>query len=315
MSYKILIAGAGQLGSRYLQGLACYPENLEIVVYDISELSLQVAAQRWKESGENQHEIFFTSNLADISLFIDLAIVASTADVRLELVQKINLHSNVNYWVLEKVLTQSVENNHKILRVLSDCDGVWVNTPRYLSPLYSSLKKLYPGTPPVCANFYGINGLACNSIHFIDLVARWSDVNVVRIDVDGLGEWYESKRSGFYEAFGSISVYFEDGSILNLHSRENEGSGLRAIFKVGEDIWRIYEEQGVAICSDGRRVEGIIGLQSEITSPLIKSILLFGTCNLPTLSQSVQSHDMFIQALLTHWNRLRGTQNRCIPIT
>ena len=49
MSATILIAGAGQLGSRYLQGLANCQNNLNIFVLDISEQSLQIAKQRWEQ--------------------------------------------------------------------------------------------------------------------------------------------------------------------------------------------------------------------------------------------------------------------------
>ena len=49
MSATILITGAGQLGSRYLQGLANCRETLDIYVNDISEQSLQIAKQRWEQ--------------------------------------------------------------------------------------------------------------------------------------------------------------------------------------------------------------------------------------------------------------------------
>ena len=50
MSATILIAGAGQLGSRYLQGLANCQNTLDIYVQDISKQSLQIAKQRWEEA-------------------------------------------------------------------------------------------------------------------------------------------------------------------------------------------------------------------------------------------------------------------------
>ena len=49
MSAKILITGAGQLSSRYLQGLTNCRETLDIYVNDISEQSLQIAKQRWEQ--------------------------------------------------------------------------------------------------------------------------------------------------------------------------------------------------------------------------------------------------------------------------
>ena len=49
MSAAILIAGTGQLGSRYLQGMANCRNTLDIYVQDISEQSLQIAKQRWEQ--------------------------------------------------------------------------------------------------------------------------------------------------------------------------------------------------------------------------------------------------------------------------
>ena len=46
---KILISGTGQLGSRYLQGLANCQNNLNIFVLDICEPSLKISKQRWEK--------------------------------------------------------------------------------------------------------------------------------------------------------------------------------------------------------------------------------------------------------------------------
>ena len=43
MAYNILIAVAGQLGSRYLQGLFKFNDLLNIYVFDISDDSLKTA--------------------------------------------------------------------------------------------------------------------------------------------------------------------------------------------------------------------------------------------------------------------------------
>ena len=119
-SATILIAGAGQLGSRYLQGLAKCQNTLDIYVQDISELSLQIARQRWEEvyqpasdfhveltESAVQHNITFESSFEKIPKQIDIAIVATNADVRPQVVKQITANNEVRYWVLEKVLAQS----------------------------------------------------------------------------------------------------------------------------------------------------------------------------------------------------------------
>ena len=45
--YKILLVGSGQLGSRYLEGIAKSKLNLKVVVVDHSKLSLKKAKKIW----------------------------------------------------------------------------------------------------------------------------------------------------------------------------------------------------------------------------------------------------------------------------
>ncbi len=312
---KILIAGAGQLGSRYLQGLAQYQEALEIFVYDISDLSLKIAYQRWTECGINPHKVCFISSLDDIPISIDVAVVSSTANVRLAIVSDISQGRTIKYWILEKVLSQSVDDNNKILAMLKQAYGVWVNTPRYLSPLYLNLRERYLDRPPIKVSFNGVSGLACNAIHYIDLVARWAGTGVTKVDVSGLTSWYEAKRPGFYEVSGVLRVLFEDGSLLTLSSENDNLSAGEAIFEVGSDTWRVFEGRGYALLGDGSRIDGGIGLQSEITADLVASILRLGNCNLPNLQESVQAHNVFIEALACHWSNFSGSKTSIVPIT
>ena len=122
MSATILITGAGQLGSRYLQGLTNCKETLDIYVNDISEQSLQIAKQRWEQvekkvspdsvSGMTvpaiQHKVTFISSFEKIPKKINIAIVATNADVRPQVVKQIKANFEVCYWILEKVLAQSM---------------------------------------------------------------------------------------------------------------------------------------------------------------------------------------------------------------
>ena len=59
MAYNILIAGAGQLGSRYLQGLSKFKDLLNIYVFDISDDSLKMAQSRWEECNNNFQQVLY----------------------------------------------------------------------------------------------------------------------------------------------------------------------------------------------------------------------------------------------------------------
>jgi hypothetical protein len=95
------------------------------------------------------------------------------------------------------------------------------------------------------------------------------------------------------------------------HNRDDGG----AIFDIGGDVWRVFEDQGYALSENGSRIDGDIGLQSEITAGLVGSILSSGTCNLPSLEESVQAHNVFIDALAGHWGNFSGNKTSIVPIT
>ena len=64
-SYKIFLVGVGQLGSRYLQGLATFEIPIEIFVVDPNEKSLETAQLRWEEvaNGNALHRVHFSQAL------------------------------------------------------------------------------------------------------------------------------------------------------------------------------------------------------------------------------------------------------------
>ena len=103
-SYNILLSGAGQLGSRYLQGLAKSKINLDIYIYDINSNSLLNAKERLTEVDSNFPNLNFKfiDTLEKIPNKIDLAIVTTTADTRLNAIQTIKQNTFVKFWILEK---------------------------------------------------------------------------------------------------------------------------------------------------------------------------------------------------------------------
>lgn len=315
MKRRILIAGAGQLGSRYLQGLAKSLEPLDIYVFDPSAESLGNAEQRWNEiQPAAAHEVRYELSLATLPRIMDLAIVSSTADVRAKLIAKIERHADIEYWVLEKVLTQSVAEID-ILKNILNGKLTWVNTPMYLWPLYARLRQLYRTGGAIEASFEGFRGLACNAIHYIDFVSRFNGAPVTHVDTSDLNaEWYFAKRDGFYEVDGQIAVNFADGSKLKLASNRNN-LGYKVNIKIDGDDWQVSEASGTARADDGRIIQGEVVAQSQLTTPLVQAIFSGAPCDLPTLTESAQQHLFLLNALLDHWNRHMPNKINRLPIT
>lgn len=316
MAYRVLIAGAGQLGSRYLQGLASVLDPLDIWVLDISTHALKQAQNRWNDVSRTcSHIVNYSDSLKLIPNNFDVAIIATTADSRVSVIQNILEQSFVKNWILEKVLAQCEADIIKLQLLLKNNHNVWVNTPMYLWPLYQNIRQLYSNTSPICASFEGFRGLACNAIHYIDFVSRWNGADVIHIDVSGLlPQWYPAKRDGFYEVDGSIIVNFSDQSSLKLSSYHNS-INYQVKLKVDYDEWSISESEGRAVATSGQMVVGDIKLQSQLTGPMVVNILNNRSCGLPTLSESAQQHKVFLNALLQHWNQHIPQKIDRLPVT
>lgn len=188
----------------------------------------------------------------------------------------------------------------------------------YLWPLYKSIRKQDKTSGAINAKFIGFKGLACNAIHYIDLVSRWNNSSISDINLSNLSSnWYKSKRSGFYEIDGEILITFSDSSTLLLLSDETHRlKGYTASIETSDQtLWDINESIGLAKSSSGNILMGAIPFQSEITAPLIQSIVFERDCELPSLSESVKQHKPFLGALLEHWNLSHGTFSNVLPIT
>lgn len=314
----VLLVGAGQLGSRYLQGVSSIDRRLKITVVDPASASLDVARQRLAEvSPASFHEVHFTTSLDEAPKQIDLALVVTPAHCRADVVTAIRSRHEVGAWILEKVLAQSAQQVEQIEKTLEGHSQVWVNTPRRLMAWHQAIKEQLLASGPAALRvrmFGGHWGLACNAIHFIDLVNWWTGASVDGVDGSGLGDWQPSKRSGFREVFGTLEVNFRDGSSLELRCNQSDAPP-RIEVETPEGIWSIEEAAGKAVGPSGQEISGQLSFQSALTAPLVEQILTAGRCELPSLADSAAQHRPFLDALLQHWNHTQSREDLSVPIT
>ena len=177
--------------------------------------SLETARSRWLEAGGDTsfHDIRWVQKLPPDSQEIDIALVVTSSQKRADLISTIADSFNVRFWVIEKVLAQSFSDILSIQSATSSSSGSWVNIPRRMMDWHKSLKGYFYGYAPASFSFSGgLWGLACNSIHFIDLVTG-GRVNPASVDCEDLDDnWHESKRPGYYENTGSLKTTFSGGA-------------------------------------------------------------------------------------------------------
>ena len=317
--HTILIAGVGQLGSRYLQGLSQCRSHLRIHLYDISSESLSQAEQRWQEvyGPSTHHDVYFSTEIQQCPQQLDLAIVATTANSRPEVIRQIAQRSSVRCWILEKVLAQSAQGLAQILSYVGTEASAWVNTPRRCVPWHQAIKdKLHLQSPLHMTVTGGSWGLACNALHFLDLMAWWSGETLVSINTEQLDDcWFKAKRAGNWEICGTLVATYTGGATVKLTSVKNGGPSY--FYEIADEncVWRIDEENGSAVSNDGAMILGHLPYQSEMTTALVDRILETGDCKLPTLSISIDIHRVFVDALFNHWHVHQDSAATSVPIT
>lgn len=143
-----------------------------------------------------------------------------------------------------------------------------------------------------------------------------SSSNLIELKAEQLlKHWQNAKREGFFEVHGSLQAKFSNGGTALLTS--NPQGSASYIYEITNNqctCW-VNEENGMAVCSDGEKINGRLPYQSEMTAVLIENIIKSGFCGLPSLSQSLSNHRVFLQAMLQHWRSTVDSQAFLVPIT
>lgn len=323
--YTIVIIGAGELGSRHLQGALKLKFSAVIEVLDMSLLSLDKARNRSKELDPNPniHRLNFFSSINDISEFIDLCIIATTSDVRLFVIEEILHKRKVKNLILEKVLFQKnveYEIAQKILE--KNKTNTWVNCPRRMMSLYQNIKSMIKPDEKLTITVIGGSwGLACNAIHFVDIMSFLSEKYDFEYNTNGLGEIVPAKRMGFFELSGTLIARQSNGSELFLHARAGNSSGIIIQILSDNFLWQINESKGIlnTYSSETGWIPETssfeIPYQSMLTGLLCEDVLIKNECKLPTFDVSKRMHQDMINGFLETFNRNAQIISDTCPIT
>ena len=211
---KIALIGAGQLGSRHLQALAKIDIPVILQIVDPNTDSLIRAQKRYLEipRTHNIQSIDFLTNIDALNANLDLCIIATNADVRFKVFQELVSKKKVSYIVFEKIVFQSEKQFENAQKLINQNDiSCWINFPRRIYPIYQELKKNFNEKENVEFHVSGGDwGLACNGIHFIDLLAFLADDSIYKLDVSELeSKIWPSKRAGFIELTGRLTGTFQ----------------------------------------------------------------------------------------------------------
>ncbi|SVB27426.1 uncharacterized protein METZ01_LOCUS180280 [marine metagenome] len=324
---RIAIVGAGQLGRRYLEGLGAVHDSLEVHVVDPSVGSLARAAEV-----STGHQVLTHQDPSGCPDWVDLAVIATTADVRAVAMEEFAAATQTGFWIIEKVLGQGRQDLDQINAVTIDSSGAWVNMWNRMTLWYQRIREVSHVSGPTRFEATGGSwGMGCNGIHLLDFCQWWTGETLVEVDVAGLGgRWWPAKRDGFFEPSGQLVASFSGGSVITMSvdaPRREHGiyslAGYDDLSQLSFEglagRWEIRqpwsEEVGRAVGPAGDALEGRIEFQSQRTPRLVNEILTEGTCPLPTLAEAAALHRPFLDAMISHWQGSTGQDCNRVPIT
>lgn len=317
--YQVAIIGAGQLGSRHLQGLKVAASPMSITVMDSNDESLNVAKERYDAvSPIGEKNVNYVNSIDKLPLELDLVIIATGSKPRASIVQSLLNYATVKYLVLEKVLFPSLVDYNIVDRLLKD-KGVscWVNCPRRMYGSYKQIKEAIDPMKPIYMTNAGKDwGLCCNAIHMIDIFLYFTEETSYTVETKFLNNDIEdSKRGGYIEMTGKLEITTKKGNILTLISERDFDGENTFIIENNRNMYIISKGEG-KWSMNGNTYQYNMPYQSQLSGVLADEILITGGCSLTPFKTSAEYHKPFIEAILAKYNAIMGiSDNKILPIT
>ena len=204
-------------------------------------------------------------------------------------------------------------------RTLEISEGMaftWVNFPRRLMEPHNKIAKQID-CMKLNVSFRGANwGLACNGLHFIDLVGWWAGCEAINIDTTQLqNSWKPAKREHFFEVFGGINVEYENGTTLNLFCDQEVSTEEFTVHCSNGNAWTIDEQKGLVTWPCGLESLEQFPVQSKMTGNLVDDLLETDHCALPSLPETIRHHGVFLSSMIEHWNHNHEQHISLLPVT
>ena len=322
---NIVIIGSGQIGSRHLQGLAKINEDLDITVIDPSIESLSIASERYLQVEELNagSSVSFKQEIPTFKK-LDLAIIATSSNIRKKVIKRLLEISSPNYFIIEKVAFQNLKDFVEIINIFKEKGIIsWVNCPNRAFESYKNLKESLDYEGPLKMHVSGGNwGLASNAIHYLDLFSFFVesiDLEVIESSIDDI--IYPSKREGFLELGGTFIIKSRKNDLLTIEDIKSSNKPVTITISTQNHRIIINELLGESQIktkkNSWRNLKSAFELtnQSTLTTDIVLKIFKEETSDLIDLEESYRLHKLIIPLFLDKINKISNTVIEDCPIT
>jgi predicted dehydrogenase len=245
---KVLVIGTGNLGKRYLQAILSNNGDFRCFCYDQNPEALNSVDIFLKNSNVSASRLTKRFSLDEILNDIDrqsLVIVSTTAQDRLGLVSLITL-KKPETMIIEKPVTQNKEDYETVARLCKEAEvPAFTHYTLRFQPFCKVLKEMVISDQPFeMTSILPAMGIACVSIHYIDLFLWMFNISAPLLKVFSYLGTYEQKRKGFYDMYGELIIRSEKngtGRFINA-----ESNGIRTLeVMLADKVISVYEDQRV----------------------------------------------------------------------
>lgn len=321
---KICIIGAGNIGSRHLQAIKKISIPISIEIIDPSLAALETAKERYAQINSTQkHQILYLQNMDNISNEFDLAIIATSSNIRRQVIENLLSKATVKYLILEKILFQNKKDYIFIEKLLKKhVKKTWINFSMRTMPFYFDLKKKLKDTS-VQLNVSGSDyGLVTNAVHYIDYLAFLTNCYDFTVETSGLEKKIiESKRPGFLELNGTLKINFKNGSFASIICYpDNNAPVIVEILSKNYRCISKESEKKAWICESlnnwkWTETNSNLPYQSEMTNIVAEDIFKSSVCDLATYEQASKLHLTLLEGLLKFINKISSKKYTLYPFT
>lgn len=324
----IVLIGAGNIGSRHLQGLALLKLPVSIIVVDPFEASLATAKTRFEEVYKGSNiSISYQTDLSSTIDKVDLAIIATNSKIRASVFEALIGNVKVSNVVFEKFLFQKPEEYEKVSALLKAHNiKAWVNCMRRMIDRYANLKEFLKTEDRFEFNISGSNwGLGCNGVHYLDLYSYLSNaasLNITEALLDP--EVISSRREGYIEFTGTLAGRDEKDNTFTITSYKTENRPINITINTNRYQILILERGADSVISVVDKTGTLsfvqenftIGFQSQVTNTMAEGILTKGECKLASYEESRVIHESILKAFIPFLQNYYNDKsiNEC-PIT
>ncbi len=322
---NILIAGCGNIGFRHLESILGMKQNKTIYIVDQSKESLTRCQNLTSKITTLNNKVNYFNSFDEIKtkMTIDVAIIASGASSRADIIKKLFLKTEPTHLILEKLLFTKISDFDFFSTFFKSYKTkVWVN--QWLDDEVRFLSNLLPENENFNLNISGSQwGLCCNSVHFIEWFHAISSRKNIKLEKHNFINLVESKRPGFFEIIGNIELSSDNKNKLVLNSDGGDNpeqsiniditspsikiscvwvdDNLNGYYKINNEAKSFFKEK--------------IKYQSQRTYKVINDLIYDDKCKLPSYEISCEHHMLFYPIFYDYFESKGFNTFDGIPIT